>query len=578
MLLIIGYNPTQGHPMVGRHIIKARERGAKLIVVDPRKTEIADKADIYLQVPVGYNIPLINGIIHVIIQENLYDREFVQNHVEGFEDLARSVEEYTPACVEKLTGIPQKELVEAARLYARAKAAAIFWGMGVTQFTCGTANVVTLSNLAVITGNLGRPGAGLCPVRGQNNVQGGCDVGGLPNVLTGYLPVASEANRARFEKEWKVRLSPKPGLVKTKIPDAILRGEIRALEVMAENTILTDPDTNHMIHALENIELFVIHELFLTETARLAHVVFPAACWAEEVGTQVNTERRVQLLRKLVDPPGEARPNWWIFGALARKMGYQGMNYSSSREIWDEIRRLVPEMFGGISYARLEQEKGIQWPCPAEDHPGTPILHVGAKFATPSGKAVLRPVFFDSARLREEALREFPNALLATLGELPDQEYPFSLITVRRVYHYNARAMTGRSWPLNVVAPHELIEINAGDAAELGIQDGDMIKLSTRRGYVAARAWVTERVPRRTVIISYHFWEASGNELTTTASDPITGTPQYKLAAVKVEKISDQEAQAIREEKRRKFKPEIEREAVAALKTKTKATGTQRFD
>lgn len=566
VIFIIGSNTAECHPLIARQVVQAKERGAKLIVADPRMTEMANKADIWLRVPAGYNIPLINGMICVIIKDQLSNSDFIQNHTEGFDDLAKSVEEYTPAYVEGLTGIPQKDLVEAARLFARAKAAAILYCMGVTQFSYGTGTVVSLSNLAVITGNLGRPGTGVNPLRGQNNVQGACDMGCLPNVLPGYLAVTEERNRVRFEQEWNVRLSPKPGLRIPEVADAVLNGQVWAAYVFGENPLMSDPDSDHLRHAFERLELLVVQDIFLTETARLAHVVLPAACWGEKEGTFTNTERRVQRVRKAVDPRGEARPDWWIFSSLAQKLDYPRMNYLHPQEIWDEVRKLIPEKFGGISYTRLDKVRGINWPCPAEDHPGTPILYEGGKFATPSGKANLRPVFFDPKQMPEDKLKAFKNAIGGKIAELPDEEYPFTLTTGRRGYHYHTGTMTRKSWPINQVGPQQLIEINPRDAKKLGIEDGDFIKLSTRRGYIAAKAWITERVPERTVFTTFHFWEANINELTNNVTDPIACIPEFKVGAAKVEKISPSEAQAVFEEKKKKYLVELEGEVVSQLK------------
>lgn len=549
--------------MIARHVLKAKERGAKLIVADPRMTEMANKADIWLRVPAGYNIPLINGLINVIIKEGLAKTDFIREHAVGFDELAKTVEEYTPAYVEELTGIPQKDLVEAARIYGRAQAAAILYCMGITQFTHGTGNVVSVSNLAVITGNLGRPGTGVCPLRGQNNVQGACDMGALPNVLPGYLDVTKEDARARFEKVWGDKLSSNPGLKLTEVPDAILQDRVRALYVFGENPVMSDPDSDHLRHALEHLDLLVVQDIFLTETARLADVVLPATCWGEKDGTFSNTERRVQRVRKAVNPPGEARPDWWIFCRLAQKMGYTGMNYRHPQEIWDELRKLVPEKFGGISYARMEKERGIIWPCPSEDHPGTPILYQGGKFLTPSGKANLYPVLFNPGKhdsKQPNNVKGTAKVIVGSIAELPDQEYPFTLTTGRRVYHYHTSTMTRKSWAINQVAPEEMIEINPRDAKNLDLNDGKYIRVSTRRGSVVARAWVTERVPENTVFMTFHYWEACGNELTNTATDNIAGTPEFKVAAAKVEKISPAEAQTTYQEKEEKYLVGLEKE------------------
>ncbi|AIS53143.1 hydrogen dependent carbon dioxide reductase subunit FdhF [Thermoanaerobacter kivui] len=568
VIFIIGSNTAECHPLIAAHVIKAKERGAKLIVADPRMNAMVHKADIWLRVPSGYNIPLINGMIHIIIKEGLVKTDFVKNHAVGFEEMAKAVEKYTPEYVEELTGIPKKDLIKAARFYGQAQAAAILYSMGVTQFSHGTGNVVSLANLAVITGNLGRPGAGICPLRGQNNVQGACDVGALPNVLPGYLDVTKEQNRERFEKVWGVKLPSNIGLRVTEVPDAILNKRVRALYIFGENPIMSDPDSDHLRHALEHLDLLIVQDIFLTETARLAHVVLPAACWAEKDGTFTNTERRVQRVRKAVEAPGEAKPDWWIFSQIAERMGYTGMQYNNVQEIWDEVRKIVPEKFGGISYARLEKEKGLAWPCPTEDHTGTPILYLGGKFATPSGKAQMYPViFYPNTCICDEGAekQDFNHVIVGSIAELPDEEYPFTLTTGRRVYHYHTATMTRKSPVIDQIAPQELVEINPQDATRLGINDGDFLRVSTRRGYVATRAWVTERVPKGTIFMTFHYWEACCNELTNTASDAICCIPEFKVAAAKVEKISQVEAQAILKEKIEKYQVELEKDVANML-------------
>jgi formate dehydrogenase major subunit len=570
VIFIIGSNTAECHPMIASHVLKAKERGAKLIVADPRMTEMANKADIWLRVPSGYNIPLINGMINVIIKEGLVKTDFIKEHTVGFEELVKAVEGYTPEYVEKLTGIPQKDLVKAARIYGKAGAAVILYTMGITQFSHGTGNVVDCANLALITGNIGRPGTGVDPLRGQNNVQGACDMGALPTDLPGYLKVNVEENRARFEKIWGVKLPSAPGLKVTEVPYGIFENRVRALYVFGENPVMSDPNSDHLRHAFEHLDLLVVQDIFLTETARLADVVLPAACWGEKDGTFTNTERRVQRVRKAVDPPGNAKLDWWIFSKLAEKMGYTGMSYNNVEEIWDEIRRLVPEKFGGMSYERLDNNRGLQWPCPTEDHPGTPFLYKGGKFSTPSGKAQIYSILFNTGnpdtRLDFE-VKENGKVIIGSIAELPDEEYPLVLTTGRRVYHYHTGTMTRKSPILNQMGPQEQVEVNPQDAARLGINDGDFIKISTRRGYVAARAWKTERVPKGTIFMTFHYWEACSNELTNTATDPICGIPEYKVGAAKIEKITPSEAQAILEEKKEKYQVESGEDVILKIPT-----------
>ncbi|CAG0937122.1 formate dehydrogenase major subunit [Thermoflexales bacterium] len=565
VVFIIGSNTGECHPLIAKHVIQAQSRGAKLIVADPRMTDMANKADIWLRLPVGHNITLLNGLMHVIIKEKLYKAEFIQEHADGFDDLTRAVEDYTPAYVEDLTGISQQDLIAAARLYAGAGAAVILYCMGVTQFTYGTGTVASVSNLAVITGNLGRPGTGVCPLRGQNNVQGACDMGGLPNVFPGYLSVTDEKHRARFEKAWNTQLPPKPGLRIPEVADAVHQGKVKALYVFGENPVMSDPDNNHFIHALQELELLVVQDIFLTETARLAHVVLPAAGWAEKEGTFSNTERRVQRVRKAIEPPGNAKTDWWIFCALAQKMGAKGFEYQNTQEIWDELRQVVPEKWGGMTYARLDQVRGLNWPCPNEEHAGTPILYVGGKFTTPTGKANLKAVLFHPTGVAEDKIKEFKNPIVGKIAELPDREYAFTLTTGRRGYHYHTGTMTRKSLPLNQVGPEQMVEVNPQDAAVLEIEDGDYVKLTTRRGNIAVKVWVTDRVPEKTVFTTFHFWEANVNELTVKDTDPLSVIPEYKVAAVKIEKISLAEAKALYLEKAQKYRVELEQEVVAEM-------------
>ncbi len=564
VIFVIGSNTAECHPLVARHVVEAQARGAKLIVADPRLTEMANKADVWLRVPIGYNVPLVNALLHVIIAEKLYDATFVQEHVDGFEAVARSVEDYTPAHVAQLTGLPAGDIVAAARLYAQAKAAVILYCMGVTQFTLGTGNVVSLANLAVIAGQIGRPGAGVCPLRGQNNVQGACDMGALPNVFPGYLPVTDDQHRAHFEAAWNAPLSSRIGLKLSEVAEATHAGRVRAAYIFGENPVMSDPDVDHFVEALEGLDLLVVQDIFLTETARLAHIVLPAAGWGEKEGTFVNTERRVQRVRQAVDPPGQARPDWQIFAELARRMGYAGMEYQQPRDIWDEVRRLVPAKFGGITYERLEAERGLSWPCPVADHPGTPILHLGGRFLTPSGRANLRPVLFDPAGVPAEKVRQFPTSIAGAVAERAETEYPFILTTGRRGYHYHTGTMTRKAPAIQQVGPEQLVELNSEDAAALGVLDGDFVRVSTRRGVIAAKAWVTERVPAKTVFTTFHFWEANANELTNAAArDPISGIPEFKISAARVEKITSAEARALLEAKRQKYRVALEDEVAA---------------
>jgi formate dehydrogenase major subunit len=545
VILIIGSNTAECHPLIARQVIWAKERGAKLIVIDPRWSDMANKADLFIPLRVGYNIPVINALIHTIIRENLHKPEFIAQHTDGFDELARSVEDYSPENVQIMTGIPAEQLIAAARIYANAKAAAILYAMGITQFTHGTGNVVALSNLAVITGQIGRPGAGVCPLRGQNNVQGACDLGSLPDVYPGYLKVTDEKIGAHFEAAWDATLSRKLGLQVTQVPAAIEEGKLRSLFVFGENPLMSDPDSGELRHAFAHLDLMVVTDMFMTESARLADVVLPVAGWGEKDGTFTNTERRVQRVRKAVPPPDGAREDWWVFSELAKRMGYGGMAYDGPQAIWDEVRRLVPATYSGISYERLEGNPGLCWPCPDEGHPGTPILHQDGKFATPTHKAQLIPVLFDPDILPKEKGLTFERPLLGHIAEHVSAEYPYLLTTGRRVHHYHTGTMTRKSPVLDQLAPEELIELNPADARALKVRDGDFIRVETRRGYIVARSLVTDRVQPRMIFGTFHYWEASCNELTGAgALDPDCGIPEYKISAANVTRSSPADAAA----------------------------------
>lgn len=566
LIFIIGSNTAEQHPLIARHVIRAQQRGAKLVVADPRQTEMAEKADLWIRVPPGHNIPLVNGMLHVVIKEGLHDKEFIDAHSVGFDDVVHAVESFSPEAVERMSGIPAGQIVHAARMYAGARASVILFAMGITQFSHGVGNVASLANLAVVTGQIGRPGAGVCPLRGQGNVQGACDLGALPNVYPAYQSVTDPALRAHYESAWGVTLPAKVGLKITEVPAAIDRGEVRTLMIFGENPLMSDPDLGALRKEIQKLDFLVVMDLFMTETARFANIVLPAACWAEKDGTYTNTERRVQRGRAVVPAPGEARLDWAVFSALAARMGYAGMNYGGAQEIWDEVRRVVPKTFGGISYARLDKLPGLSWPCPSEDHPGTPILHKDGHFTMASGKAQLTPVLFDPNVLPDAKTKGFTHAITAHVVEHADTAYPFILTTGRRVYNYHTGTMTRKSPLLEQLAPEERIELNPADAKELGVADGDFIKLSTRRGKSIARAWVTERVAPKNVFSTFHYWEANCNELTNAQSlDPICGIPEYKVSAAKVEKSSAAEAKSWRDWIQGEYRVAVERATNAVL-------------
>ncbi len=517
-ILVTGSNTTEAHPLVATRILRAVEKGARLIVVDPRDIQLAKFATLHLRQRPGTDVAWLNGMMNVIIGEGLEDKEFIAGRTEGFEELKAAVAEYTPERVETITGIPAEALRQAARMYAEAGRAAIVYAMGITQHTTGTDNVLSCANLAMLTGNVGRPSTGVNPLRGQNNVQGACDLGGLPNVYPGYQRVTDEAARKKFEAAWGVELPPSPGLTVTEMIDAVGEGRIRALYVMAENPMLSDPDVNHVRAALERCEFLVVQDIFHTETAELAHVVLPGVSFAEKDGTFTATDRRVQLVRKAIEPLGEARPDWEIVCELAKRFAPQATtdwDYPSPKEVLAEIAALTP-IYGGISYERLEAGEVLHWPCRSPDDPGTPYLHKG-KFARGKGK-------FHAVTFKEAA-------------ELPDEEYPLILTTGRIMFHWHTGTMTRRSEKLDKEVSEAYVEISAYDADALGIGKSERVRISSRRGEIEARAWVTKRVPPGVVFIPFHFAEAAANVLTHAALDPVAKIPEYKVCAVRVEPV-----------------------------------------
>lgn len=509
---MIGTNTTEAHPVIGYKMRQAARKGAKLIVVDPRRIELAEEADYWLRIKPGTDIPFLNGLMNIIIAEKLYDQVFVEERTENFAALKETVEKYTPEYVSELTGIPVEDLYAVARLYAGTDKAMAFYTLGITEHVCGTNNVMSVANLAMLTGHMGRPGTGVNPIRGQNNVQGACDMGALPNVYPGYQRVIDPVAQEKFEQAWGVALSGELGLMIPEMFDQANAGEIKAMYILGENPVLTDPNSNHIRSGLEKMEFLVVHELFLTETAEYADVILPAASFAETDGTFTNTERRVQRVRKAVEPlPGKA--NWQAIMALGEKMGYP-MGYSSAEEIFREMASLTPS-YGGISYARIDA-KGLQWPCPTADHPGTPYLHANAFVR---GKGLF------------QSIEHIPPA------EMPDQEYPYLLSTGRILYHYNVT--TPYSAAIKSMWSEEYAEVNPEDAARLGFITGDTAKVTSRRGEVATKVRVTDRVPPGMIWMSFHYGETPTNALTSAAVDPVTKTGEYKVCAIKIEKIRE---------------------------------------
>jgi len=511
-IFVIGSNTTENHPVIGAKIRQAKRKGANIIVADPREVDLAKDADVYLRIKPGTNIALINGMMNVILEEGLQDKEFIAERTENFEELEKTVKNYTPDKAASICGVKAEDIRTAARLYAKVDKASIVYCMGITQHTTGTDNVMSTANLAMLCGNFGKASTGVNPLRGQNNVQGACDMGALPVSYPAYQPVGKPEVREKFEKAWGVTLSPKPGLTIPEMMDAAGAGNIRFLYIMGENPMVSDPDINHVKHSLEKTDFVVVQDIFLTETAELADVVLPAAVFAEKDGTFSNTERRVQRVRKAVEPVGDAKADWVILMELMNKMGYI-KTYKHPSEIMDEIRT-VASSYAGIDYSRLENV-GIQWPCPTKDHPGTMYMHKGT-FSR--GKGLFNGIEHKGAE------------------EQPDSEYPFVLTTGRVLYHYHTGTMSRKVKGLNEKIPGAYIEISAAAAEKLGVNEGEMLKVASRRGSINVKAKLSSRVNENIVFIPFHFAEAAANTLTNSVLDPKSKIPELKVCAVTISK------------------------------------------
>ncbi len=521
VLLVTGSNTSETHPVISTFLREAIvKNGARMIVIDPRRIEMSQFADHYLRLNPGTDVVLFQALAHVIVKEDLIDKDFIKERVEGFEDYLPTLEEFTPEYAEEICGVPADKIREAARLYGTAKAAAIYWGMGISQSIHGTDNAISLANLALLTGNIGRPGTGLNPLRGQNNVQGCSDSGGLPNVYPGYQLVSDPDVRGKFEKHWGTTLDPEPGLTTMEMVDAAESGVIKGYYIMGENPMMSEPDLLHARHVMENLEFVLYQDIFMNETGEYADVILPAASFAEKDGTFTNSDRRVQLIRPGILSPGEARPDWIIIQDLASRVEEKlevktsvGFDFESPSQIWDEMAELTPP-FQGISHERVQKEDGVHWPCPTPDHPGTPYLFAES---FPRGKGALTPLAYRPSL------------------ELPDDEYPLILSTGRVLYHWHGGTMTRRS-KLDDIYPEALVEIHPSDAEKIGIYTGDWVKMRSRRGEIEVKTLVTERSPVGMVFLPFHFVEAAANLLTLDARDPQAKIPDYKVCAVAVEK------------------------------------------
>ena len=515
VIFCIGTNMTEAHPVAATRLKKALARGAKMIVADPRRIRLAEMADLYLPIRVGSDTALLLGMAHVIVRERLADREFVATRTEGYDELVDHLQEKTPEWAESITGVPAAMIEEAAILYGSSDKAAIYYTLGITEHICGVENVQSLCNLALLTGNFGREGTGVNPMRGQNNIQGAGDSGALPNNYAGFQPVDDAANQAKFEKAYGRKVDLEKGITKVTALEQCGDG-IFGMLIDGENTVVSDPDQEHCIHALKSLEHLVVIDIFLTETAELADVVLPAASWAETDGNFVNTERRIQRVRKAVEPAGEARPDWWIIGQIAQRMGMRGFDYDSAVPIFNELCELSP-IYAGIDWDLAESGQ-YQWPIPYRGHPGTPRLHED-EFINGRGK-------FSFTDYRDPA-------------ETIDEDYPLWLTTGRRLESYHTRTQTGRSEGINDLLPEETLEVHPSDAARYGLHDGGWARMSSRRGAVDVRVQTTRRSPQGTVFASFSFADVPINVLTGSGYDPITHTAELKVCPVHVASIAE---------------------------------------
>lgn len=529
-LFIIGSNTTEQHPVFGAMLRQAvLRRKIPLVVADPRKIDITEFATLHLRQRPGTDVALINGLMHIILKHGWEDKAFIAERTEGFAEFAEVIERYPPEMVSETTNVPVAQLHEAARILAEHRPTAVMWAMGITQHIVGVRNVMDLANLQMVLGNMGVPGGGVNPLRGQNNVQGACDMGALPNVYPAYQPVTSDEARQKFEAAWGVSLSNKVGMTVTEMMPGILDGKTHALYILGEDPVMSDPNSAHIRECLTACDFVVLQEIFPSETSKYADVLLPGVSFAEKTGTFTNTERRVQMCRKAIEPEGEAKDDWWITAEIAKRILSAGprvpdtnapwaaWDYSNTSDIMREVNALAPS-YGGITHERLERGERLHWPAPNTEHPGTPILHIG-KFTR--GKGKFAPI------------DHVPPA------ESPDDEYPMLLSTGRVLYHWHGGEMTRRAQGLMAVYGEALIEVNPDNAAQLGLNGNRRVRITSRRGSIEAEAWVTDRVPPGMVYANFHFPEANANELTLAALDPVAKIPEYKVCAVRVERVEN---------------------------------------
>jgi len=525
-ILVIGSNPLEAHPIVGWHILTAKDKGAKIILIDPRAISLSHFSALHLRLLPGTDICLLNGMMYVILKEGLGDGDFIKDRTENLAELKGILERYTPEYVEKVTRVPQELIIQAARLYATSKPASIVYGLGITEHTVGTDNVSSLANLAMLTGNVGKPSSGVNPLRGQNNVQGACDMGALPNVFSGYQNVEDEEIRKKFEATWKVKLPSGKGLTSSEMfqepgrisPALARKGGIKLFYIVGEDVVHSEPNSKHVIASLEKAEFVVVHDLFMCRTAEYADVILPASSFAEKEGTFTNADRRIQLVRKAIEPLPDTKPDGQIILELSNLLGYS-MQYKTTSEIMEEIAALSP-LFAGVSFERLETLGFLQWPCPDKNYPGTKILHEKG---------------FSRGKGRFFAIEHKPPE------ELPDEEFPFVLSTGRILFHYNSGTQTRRTTILSREFPENFVQINRDDAQQLNIKNKSTVLVSTRRGRLLVKAQVTADIIPGVVWMPFHYADKLTNMLTNDVFDPISKIGEYKACAAKVEAVAQQD-------------------------------------
>ncbi len=520
-LFVTGSNTTEAHPIIAMEMKRAVKNGARIAVADPRRIPLVDYADWHLQLKPGTDVWLLNAMAHVIVTEGLEATEWIEANTENFDAVCDAVLRYPPEEAEKVTGVLADQIREVARAYAATDKAGIYYTLGITEHTCGTDNVYALSNLVLMTGHLGRRSVGMNPLRGQNNVQGANDAGATPVFYPGYQDASDPEIRQKYEDLWGVAQSERPGLNLNEMMKVMQKGKLRGMYLMGEDIVVSEPNAGKVEEALNEIDFLVVQDIFLNESARYADVILPAACFAEKEGVFANSDRRVQRVRKAVDPPGEARADWQILLEVMRRSGLKQPDYADTGKIYSEMVALTPK-FAGISHQRIETEGGLQWPVTSADQPSTEYLHKGGVLR---GKGLFQPVDFEPPFEQEDA------------------EYPLILSTGRTLYHYNAATQTRRSTGLSAKQPEAFVEIHPRDARELGVSDGEMVDVVSRRGRVRCRAMVSRQVRRRAIWMPFHFPQALTNRLTVDAGDKVTGTGEYKVCAAKIEKVSESVAE-----------------------------------